>query len=542
MRIKNISKYYDEFQAVDDFSCDLFKGQIFVLLGQNGAGKTTLIKIIAGLEDCQNGDILYKNNSLIINKKFLYRNLGLCSQEDIFFDELTVKENLEIMTEIKGAQKDADEIKDLLIKIDLYYKKDELAKNLSGGQKRKLCIAIALIGNSKIILLDEPTSGMDVTAKRGLWEFLKNYKENKIIIITTHSLDEAEFLADRIGIMSEGQLICTGTSSYLKNQFSCGFNINFIVDANLLDSQRKLLINELKGIDSNSKVKVMSKETIVINFLNINDNCDLIFEKIEEIKEKCGILNYTISTTSLEDVFLHINSDDISKNLFENSHFDADKKLDRDSLISLKGENSNHNGFNDSMDFTIRDQEVISARVGFWKEFKMNLVRHSISLLRNKKAFVLELLACSVTFFVYLFLFKSFINDDSAFSSLNSLLTEGKIYYSINKEFTDKINEKYFESYFYPEELHNFIKLEREYFENIEDFDNFIFDNFYYHNVKAAFYVKSYTPDSVEVYSLYSTAAIDFNMAMNNMLVSSFLKNEYGIKSKLAVSHDILKI
>ena len=110
LRIEKVTKYYDQFLAVDDFSCDLFSGQIFVLLGHNGAGKTTLIKIISGMEDCINGDIFHQNHSLLTEKDYLYRNLGLCSQEDIFFDELTVKENLEIMTEIKGAQKNSEEI------------------------------------------------------------------------------------------------------------------------------------------------------------------------------------------------------------------------------------------------------------------------------------------------------------------------------------------------------------------------------------------------------------------------------------------------
>ena len=97
---------------------------------------------------------------------------------------------------------------------------------LSGGEKRKLSIALALIGNPKIVLLDEPTSGMDAIAKRELWKFLKDYKKDKIIILTTHSLDEAEYLGDKIGIIYDGHFICSGTSSYLKSKYSCGFNIN----------------------------------------------------------------------------------------------------------------------------------------------------------------------------------------------------------------------------------------------------------------------------------------------------------------------------
>ena len=100
---------------------------------------------------------------------------------------------------------------------------------LSDGQKRKLSIALALIGNSKIVLLDEPTSGLDVFSRRKLWDFLKGYKKDKIIILTTHSLEEAEYLGDRIGIMTNGSYICSGTSSFLKSKYPCGFNLNLLI-------------------------------------------------------------------------------------------------------------------------------------------------------------------------------------------------------------------------------------------------------------------------------------------------------------------------
>ena len=142
--------------------------------------------MISGILDPDYGDILLDGRSLVTNKDYLYENIGLCQQEDIFFDYLTVEEHLEYMCKIKGSKIDRQEIIDLIVKIDLASKKDSLCKTLSGGQKRKLCIALALIGGSKIILLDEPTSGMDVMARRALWEFLKNYKKDKIILLTTH--------------------------------------------------------------------------------------------------------------------------------------------------------------------------------------------------------------------------------------------------------------------------------------------------------------------------------------------------------------------
>ena len=154
----------------------------------------------------------------------------MCPQHDILFDLLTPEEHLDIFCDFKGVpRKDKkEEIKKMLIDVDVYSNKDTEAKNLSGGNRRKLSVAIALIGGSKLVLLDEPTSGMDLSARRKLWNMLKNYKHNRIIILTTHYMDEADILGDRIGIMTGGQLICLGSSLFLKNRFGVGYNLTMV--------------------------------------------------------------------------------------------------------------------------------------------------------------------------------------------------------------------------------------------------------------------------------------------------------------------------
>ena len=165
---------------MNNLSGEIYGGEIFCLLGHNGAGKTTLINMISGNEDLDTGDIFLGDTSLVTNKDYLYKNIGLCSQEDIFFDCFTVKEHLQLMSELKGRKTDNMlEIFDLMSRIDLTEKQNALCSTLSGGQKRKLCVALALIGNSKLILLDEPSSGMDPVAKRQLWRFLKGYKRTR---------------------------------------------------------------------------------------------------------------------------------------------------------------------------------------------------------------------------------------------------------------------------------------------------------------------------------------------------------------------------
>ena len=180
LSIRNVTRMYGQLKAVNNLSGEIYGGEIFCLLGHNGAGKTTLINMISGNEDLDTGDIFLGDTSLVTNKDYLYKNIGLCSQEDIFFDCLTVKEHLQLMSELKGRKTDNMlEIFDLMSRIDLTEKQNALCSTLSGGQKRKLCVALALIGNSKLILLDEPSSGMDPVAKRQLWRFLKGYKRTR---------------------------------------------------------------------------------------------------------------------------------------------------------------------------------------------------------------------------------------------------------------------------------------------------------------------------------------------------------------------------
>ena len=156
--------------------------------------------------------------------------MGVCPQFDILYDDLTVEEHLELFGVFKGCNRDTmqEDIKKLILELGLLEKTDELSKNLSGGQKRRLSTGIAFIGNSKFIVLDEPTSGMDTSARRNIWEILKNLKNDKIILLTTHFMDEADYLGDRIAIMSQGKLRCLGSSVYLKNKFGVGYNLTIV--------------------------------------------------------------------------------------------------------------------------------------------------------------------------------------------------------------------------------------------------------------------------------------------------------------------------
>ena len=212
---KKLTKKFKDKIAVNEIDLNIKQGELFALLGVNGAGKTTTIKMLSGLILPTSGEIIIENMNM---KKDIFKIkeiLNVSPQETAIAPNLTVKENLEFMAgvyQIKDKEKKIDE----LIK---QFKLDEVlnkkAKTLSGGWQRKVSIAISLINDPKILFLDEPTLGLDVIARKELWKVINSLKGKITIILTTHYMEEAESLSDRIGIMANGKLIDIGTSQEL---------------------------------------------------------------------------------------------------------------------------------------------------------------------------------------------------------------------------------------------------------------------------------------------------------------------------------------
>ena len=212
---KKLTKKFKDKIAVNEIDLNIKQGELFALLGVNGAGKTTTIKMLSGLIFPTSGEIVIEDMNM---KKDVFRIkeiLNVSPQETAIAPNLTVKENLEFMAgvyQIKDKEKKIDE----LIK---QFKLDEVlnkkAKTLSGGWQRKVSIAISLINDPKILFLDEPTLGLDVIARKELWKIINSLKGKTTIILTTHYMEEAESLSDRIGVMADGKLIDIGTSQEL---------------------------------------------------------------------------------------------------------------------------------------------------------------------------------------------------------------------------------------------------------------------------------------------------------------------------------------
>lgn len=212
---KNLTKKYKDKIVVSSLNLEIQQGELFSLLGTNGAGKTTSIKMLSSLIMPTSGEIIIDSKNIKDNRTEIKQIINLSPQETAIAPNLTVLENLRFMAGVYGIKNKKEKINKLIDDFNLEEVKNQKSKTLSGGWQRRLSIALALINEPKILFLDEPTLGLDVIARRELWKIIRKLKGKITIILTTHYMEEAEQLSDRIGIMSKGSLLCIGTPNEL---------------------------------------------------------------------------------------------------------------------------------------------------------------------------------------------------------------------------------------------------------------------------------------------------------------------------------------
>ena len=292
--------------AVDGLTLDMYEGQIFALLGHNGAGKTTAISMLTGLLPPTGGGATIAGKDIASDMAGIRHSLGVCPQHDVLWDDLTVEEHLQFFAGLKGVPKDEipATVKDIIVEVGLTEKVKYLSSQLSGGQKRKLSVAIALIGGSKVVFLDEPTSGMDPYSRRSTWQILQNAREGRIMVLTTHFMDEADLLGDRIGIMSEGKLVCCGSSMFLKRMYGVGYSLTVVKQPSCdEDALEKLVAQHVP------KYKVLSNVGAEISFqipMSASASFPELFRQFEDDSAGFGVETYGIGVTTLEEVFLKV--------------------------------------------------------------------------------------------------------------------------------------------------------------------------------------------------------------------------------------------
>lgn len=229
---KHLTKKFGDFVAVDDLNLSIEKGELFSLLGLNGAGKTTTIKMLSCLILPTSGTATILNKDLLEDSQYIKQRINVSPQETAIARNLNVQENLEMIAGIYGISKDMiyDKVEEMITMFSLSEAREKKARLLSGGMQRRLSIAMALITDPEILFLDEPTLGLDVIARRELWSNIKKLKKKTTIILTTHYLEEAEALSDRVAIIQKGRIKAVGTVAEILNQT----NTNKLEDAFVL--------------------------------------------------------------------------------------------------------------------------------------------------------------------------------------------------------------------------------------------------------------------------------------------------------------------
>jgi ATP-binding cassette subfamily A (ABC1) protein 3 len=292
--------------AIDDLDVQIYEGEIFALLGHNGAGKSTTISVLTGMLSASAGDVRVLGKSVATDMDEIRRSVGYCPQHDILFEKLTVNEHLEFYATIKGVSADdlAGAIREKLVEVGLEEKSDAFVETLSGGQKRKLSVCIALIGNSRVVYCDEPTSGLDPVSARQIWALLKRYRRGRILVLTTHDMNEADLLADRVAILSKGRLKCCGSSLFLKNRFGQGYQLTVEKLPDCLVDQVIEMVS--RHIPPSKMLSNVAKElSFVLPFSQVDRFADL-FSELEDRGGPLNIASYGISMTTLDEVFLSI--------------------------------------------------------------------------------------------------------------------------------------------------------------------------------------------------------------------------------------------
>lgn len=218
--VRGLARSFRARRAVNGLSLTIEEGEIFALLGQNGAGKTTTIRMLCGLLRPDAGDAFLLGKSVVSEPEKVKRIINVSPQETAVAPKLSAQENLMLIARIYGAGREEAEARaaEMLQAFHMEGRAKDRAKSLSGGLQRRLSLAMALISQPKILFLDEPTLGLDVRARLDLWDYIRSLKGRMTIVLTTHYLEEAESLADRIGIMSRGEMKLTGTAEKIRAQ------------------------------------------------------------------------------------------------------------------------------------------------------------------------------------------------------------------------------------------------------------------------------------------------------------------------------------
>jgi len=310
MQVKNLFKRYKRKgkQAVDQLTFGVHKAECFGLLGVNGAGKTTTFKMLTGDTEVTAGEAFVNGFSVINQLDDVRQNLGYCPQFDALDPLLTGREHLRLYARLRGLDEDSvkREAENGLRRLGLAAYADRCAGTYSGGNKRKLSTAIALIGNPSVVFLDEPTSGMDPGARRFLWNsILDMVRAGQSVVLTSHSMEECEALCSRLGIMVNGKFKCLGSIQHLKNRYGSGYSLTLRCQEGRTDTVAEKVAEMLPL----ATLQEEHSSQLKYQLPTANTKLPMVFCKMEECRELGLLEDYSLTQTTLDEVFVRFASE-----------------------------------------------------------------------------------------------------------------------------------------------------------------------------------------------------------------------------------------
>ncbi|XP_077512100.1 phospholipid-transporting ATPase ABCA3-like [Amblyomma americanum] len=298
--IRGLTMVFGKNTALSKVNIKIYGSQVTVLLGPNGAGKTTLMTIIAGILKPTSGSV-----SIYEGETEGTKTTGFCQQFDVLFSDLTVMEHLTYYAKLQGhgAVQLSKMIDETLDAVKLAEKKHSFPPQLSGGMKRRLSMAIALVGKPKLLILDEPTTGMDPETQRSIWELISSLRGTSTILLSTHDIEEAEVLADRIVMMNRGKVVCAGSPTFLKKSSGVGYKLQ--LSTKTVDYELGAIMAVVRETAPNALVKDVKQGSVTIGLQTLkHDGFAAMFRKLEEEAEQWGIESFVVTVATMRDAYI----------------------------------------------------------------------------------------------------------------------------------------------------------------------------------------------------------------------------------------------
>ncbi|XP_074551593.1 glucosylceramide transporter ABCA12-like [Halichoeres trimaculatus] len=399
--LHGLCKMYGDQAAIQNLNVSFYEGHVTSLLGHNGAGKTTTMSLLTGLFAPTSGTIEVYGRDMQSNIDDVRKELGVCMQYDVLFDHMTTKEHLLLYGQIKAPHWSKRELREqvrtILEETGMYAHRHKRVGTLSGGMKRKLSISIAFIGGSRLVVLDEPTTGVDPCSRRAIWDIVIQHKKQRTIIMSTHHLDEAEVLSDRITFLERGGLKCCGSPFYLKDKLGQGYKLTLTKKMQNLESEKidnADLKNFIQAHIPEARLKDAQGGDLVYSlppFTSSNASAyRSLLTALDSNLDALQLGGYGVSDTTLEEVFLQLAHENTEPGPEDNIRSISETVSDTASIDSFPSDDGSVHSFSDNIKLT--SSTTMSGVALAWQQLVAMLTKRIHHSRRDWKGLIAQIL------------------------------------------------------------------------------------------------------------------------------------------------------